>query len=645
MTSSRSHGGHPRPPRFPLTDAILDRLPTDAYLQIAALAWLGAMMTPFLGLPQATARAVLGYALPTLLVITWTVALRARASRVGDRFEHRFWLDLEITSYFFLGSLLIVLPSLAGIGSPWFPLINRGLLFVAYVMLLLASETQPHREGFWRSEHIERRLSLLTVSLLGIGLFGYFAVTPVVIDGRLEGAVPESALQDSALQESVVRPTAYLFTILAGLLSIRFFSLSFATDDLKWRSIYRAIALAASCQILFHGFHSVDPAEPLVTLLSLLTVTATAFLIAAVQLRDHPFPSDWRPAQPGSEPVSDPVEASRLGLEFRTLLLALGVPVLHFVGYGSFGSYSGLFSPAYEETREIWMLFWTLTLGGLAYAQQQITTGRLISILTEQKRIQRTLAAGDRRLKMVNERKQADEAIYYSREKYAKAFRTCPYALAVMTRRDGRHLEANEQYLNMLGIEARELGHLRFPDLLDETNDRWRALDRHMRRQGSVRDFELELIDRRKQRHTVLFSAESLRVDDEDCYVALCTDLSRREDLRLDRRKQRELLSRCETPALVVDNAGRIVFANPAADHNLADPGRSESGGAFGSIFDHSPELTAAKVATQEGRNWMGRLPGRTRDGSACRLDCWWLDLERGPHTGHHRLILVFGGY
>ena len=641
MIHREPHGGHPRPPRFPLTDAILDRLPTDVYLQIATLVWLGAMMTPFLGLPHSITRIVLGYVFPIVLVITWTVALRTRTGRVGDRFEHRFWLDLEVTSYFLLGSLLIFLPAFAEVGSPWFPLITRGLLFVAYVMLLLASEMQPHREGFWRSEQIERRLSLLTVGLLGFGLFGYFAVTPALIDGRLQGVAPEGVLQENATQ-----PIAFLFTILAGLLSIRFFSLSFATEDLKWRSIYRAIAIAASCQMLFHGIRSILPSEPLLTLLSLFSVTATALLIAAVQLRDHPFPSDWKPAQPSPEQVADPVEDSRLGLEFRTLLLALGVPLLHFVGYGSFGSYAGLFSPAYEDTREIWMLFWALTLGGLAYAQQQITTRRLLSILTEQKRIQRTLAAGERRLKMVNERKQADEAIYYSREKYAKAFRTCPYALAVMTRRDGRHLEANEQYLNMLAIDGRDLGHLRFPDLLEENDDRWRALDRHMRRQGSVRDFQLELTDRRKQRHSVLFSAESLRVDDEDCYVALCTDLSRREDLRLDRRKQQNLLSQCETPALVVDAAGRIVFANPAVDRCLAPAGENtEHPNAFGPVFEHSPELTAARVATQEGRNWMGRLPGRARDGSPCLLDCWWLDLERGPHTGHHRLILVFGGY
>lgn len=633
MTPGQPIGRHPQPSRFPMMDAVLDRLPTDAHLQVAGLAWLGAMTTPLLGLPPAVTHFLLSSALPIVLLTTVGSALRVGTARVGDRFEHRFWRDLQVAVYFLLGSLVVNLPSFAGAGSPWILFAGRALLFVGYAMMLLASEMQPHREGFWRSEQLERRLSLLTVSLLGLGLFGYFAVAPAAIDGRLENAE---------------LPTTFLFTILAGLLCVRFFSLIFATHELKWRSIYRAIALAACCQMVLHGFRSVDLTNSVATFLSLLTVTASALLVVAVQLRDHPFPSDWKPAHPGQEPVADPVEDSRLGLEFRTLLLALGVPLLHFVGYGSWGSYTGPFSPAYEEVREIWMLFWALTLGGLAFAQQQITVGRLLSILTEQKRIHKTLAAGDRRLKMVSERKQADEAIYYSREKYAKAFRTCPYALAIMSRRDGRHLEANEQYLNMLGLDARDLSHIRFPDLLadEHEHDRWRALDRNMRRHGNVKDFELELIDRRQRRHTVLFSAECLRVDEQDCYVAICTDLSRIEDLRLDRRKQRELLNGCETPAMVVDALGRIVFSNPAADRSLACPGNGTSQStAFGSIFEVSPELTAAKLATREGRNWMGRLPGRARDGSARRLDCWWIDLEQGPQTGEFRLILVFAGF
>ena len=622
MSQARVMRDQPRPIRWVLADAVVDRLPSDGYLQVVVGSLIVAAGVPWLGLPSWALTSVTALLLPAILISATVRALRVGTDRINDRFERRFWRDFEIASAFLAMAFVMSIPELR-LDSPAFPLAARGLLLISYCAMLLASEMQPHREGFWRSEELERRLSILTVGGLGAGLFGYFAVIPALINSRLE---------------ETKAPIAFLFTVLTALLSARFATMGLSTDDLKWRSTYRVLAAATCCLMVFHWLRANEHAgvsSPFRPWQTLLWAAGLGLLITAVRLRHHPFPTDWKPATP-DQPTIDPVVENRLGLDFRTLILALAVPLLHFMGYRA-----GIFSPTVEEVRELWMLFWAFGLGGLAYAQQNMTRGRLLSILTEQRRIRKTLAAGDRRLRMVNERRQTDEALYYSREKYAKAFRAGPYALAIMTRRDGRHLEANEQYLAMLGLESLDLSNIRFPDLLDDP-DRWRELDRHMRRHGNVRGFDFHVRDRAGRQHEVSLSAESLRVDEEDCLVAIFLDLTRREDHRRNLRTQQDLLQACTDPAAVIDSTGRVIFVNGAAESSFAWSSDSPLGGTgFGALFEKGPELTAANLATKEGRNWMGRLPGWTADGSPCRLDCWWMPLDRGTRARQDRLILV----
>lgn len=626
MTRIYATKEQPQPIRWVLADAILDRLPADGYLQAATACVLITASAPFLDLPTWLSHLMIMGFVPTILMSTTVLALRAQTERIHDRFERRFWHDFEVASIFFALTFLAHFPGF-WLDSPVPALASRGLLLIGYAALLLSSEMQPHREGFWRSEQLERRLSVLTVGLLSVGLFGYFGVIPGSTSGRLDDTNP---------------PISLLFVIFTGLLCARFFSLGWATDDLKWRSIYRALALATCFLMTFHGLRIAQHAG-VSTLFQafqpFLWACALALLVIAVRLRHHPFAADWKPTAPDDEPVSDPVVDNRLGLDFRTLVLALSVPLLHFIGYRS-----GMFSPAMENAREVWMLLWAAGLGALAFAQQNITRNRLLTILVEQRRIQRTLAAGDRRLKMVTERRQTDEALYYSREKYAKAFRTGPYAMAIMTRRDGRHLEANEQYLNMLGLSTGDLYIIRFPDLMDDQTG-WRELDRQMRRHGHIRNFEVRLRDSHHSSRQITLSAESLRVDEEDCFVAICTDLTRRQDHERNIQRQQELLASCAEAAVVIDATGRIAFFNLAAARSFGWTDEAVIGtSAFDYLFEKGPELTAADLATKEGRNWMGPLVNRAADGSTRRLDCWWMPLDHATHTRQHRLILIVAG-
>ena len=628
-TRETAKASGPQIPRFLLLDAGAGLLVNDLPLAIATGAWGLAVV-----LSAAAASPILwsGLVLPLVLAVAARSALQRGAERIRDRFESRFWRDLQIAALFFAMAVVAGLPShLPAVpASLWLHAPSGCLLFLAYSRLLLATELQPHRDGFWRSEQLERRLSLVTLTTFGVGIFGYFAVIPALISGR-------------AADAGVA--VAYLFALMAGLLFVRLGLFGYFVKDLRWRSIYRVMAAAALVAGLFHACQALywtapDPAPGGVGKAYLWSLSLVLWIFA-VRLRHHPFPADWRPVEPDPDEADDPVAQNQLGLDFRTLLLALGGPMLHLVGY----RFDILLASA-EGVREVWLLFWTAALATLAVVQQRISSDRLETVLGEQRRITRTLAAGERRLQMVEERKAADEALYYSREKYAKAFRSGPFALVVLRAADGSHVDVNDRYVEMLGLSRTALEQRPFPSLLvGDGAAQWSTLEARLETRAgeggdeTVEDL-VEIVNAAGEIRRLGVTVEPLDTQEGPCRLLICTDLSDEQDRREEGRRQTERLDHAADPAMVFDRRGSLVWMNRRAV-DLFGPLPEPTVGQLGRYIRPGPELTAADLATREGRQWMGRLAFCYGAEQASELDCWWLPIRRKGRERQDRLILL----
>lgn len=630
---ANGHSGTPDLPRWPALDAWLSLMLTDASLQGAFLAVAGAALPSALPLTEALRSVLLLVLLPLGLALTALIALKTGSERIRDPFEARFWGDLRLAAGFLAAAAVArVLTLDQHFIRPFVP--TGLLLFMAYAMVLLASEAQPHREGFWRSEQLERRLSLLTLATFGAGLLVYFVAIPALIGGRL---------QDAASQATI------LYAVVAALLTLRFALFARRVDSLRWRTIYQVMAIASLALTLFHtlragrlldggaGIHGTE--HPWLWSVPLL------LWVFAVRLRHYPFPARWQPADPQREPSEDAVEQTRLGLDFRTLTLALGVPAMHFVGYQL-----DFLAPEAREAREIWMLCWTAGLGVLAFGQQRINELRLLSLLAEQRKIARTLAAGERRLFLVEERKAADEALYYSREKYAKAFRTGSFGLVTLEAGSGRHLYANKHYLSLMGLSRDHLSRLTWPDLLaPEEQRRWEEMNGRLRSEGEVREQEFQLRALGGQERRVSLSARRLADRNTVSYVGICRDLTGPERRRDHKIRQRQWFEDCADGALVLDGGGRIMAMNRAARERLGSEMMFQDMGSMcvdepppvEDCIVAGPELSAARLASSEGRQWLGRLRFRVEDGRAEDWSCWWMPLARDGKRFKDRLVLI----
>jgi len=127
-------------------------------------------------------------------------------------------------------------------------------------------------------------------------------------------------------------------------------------------------------------------------------------------------------------------------------------------------------------------------------------------------------------------RRQAEDALRASEELFSKAFRLAPVPMLVVSQGDTRVLNANDAFLQVRGQS------------LDNTLDRtlaqlglWRkpselqALERELRRAGSVRNAETEICLRDDEILDCLVSAEVVKINDHPCALIVMQDITERK--------------------------------------------------------------------------------------------------------------------
>ena len=131
------------------------------------------------------------------------------------------------------------------------------------------------------------------------------------------------------------------------------------------------------------------------------------------------------------------------------------------------------------------------------------------------------------RLRMIIERKQAEEALRESEEKYRTTLRSTPDTVAISRVEDGRFLELNDGFTRMFGYPREEaIGKtVTELDLYHLPTDRDRLVEALSTQEEAN---ELEFTYRRKDE--TLFkgmqSASLIRFSDEDCLISVVKDIS-----------------------------------------------------------------------------------------------------------------------
>jgi two-component system, cell cycle sensor histidine kinase and response regulator CckA len=127
----------------------------------------------------------------------------------------------------------------------------------------------------------------------------------------------------------------------------------------------------------------------------------------------------------------------------------------------------------------------------------------------------------------VTEEAATEVAWRESEERFAKAFRSGPLAISISTQADGRYLDVNEAYLEMLGYERAEVigASVAEMSLWADPEDRARLL-RRLADASSIKGLRTRLRTKSGEIREVSVSAELIELDGTSCVLAITQDIT-----------------------------------------------------------------------------------------------------------------------
>lgn len=174
----------------------------------------------------------------------------------------------------------------------------------------------------------------------------------------------------------------------------------------------------------------------------------------------------------------------------------------------------------------------------------------------------------------VTDRWKAEKALRESEERFAAAFHASPGLMAITRMADGKILEVNEGYSQMLGYSREESRDRTTASLAIWANPRDREIfTSTLQTNGQVSNFETTLRRKDGQLIEVVDFARKIAIGGEPCVLSVAYDLTEIRRAENALRRERSVLARLmETSPIgitLLDRDGQIIFANARAQDIL----------------------------------------------------------------------------
>jgi PAS domain S-box-containing protein len=129
----------------------------------------------------------------------------------------------------------------------------------------------------------------------------------------------------------------------------------------------------------------------------------------------------------------------------------------------------------------------------------------------------------------LTQRKHAEAALHQSEARFAKAFHSSPVGLAINRISDGCFLDVNESFLHLIGYTHAEIVGKSWqtleifgdPGIIGE-------IEFQIHSTGRVQNQQIILRTKHGKLRTVLFSAEPLVLEQQECFISTCVNITER---------------------------------------------------------------------------------------------------------------------
>jgi len=173
----------------------------------------------------------------------------------------------------------------------------------------------------------------------------------------------------------------------------------------------------------------------------------------------------------------------------------------------------------------------------------------------------------------ITERKQMEESLRISEEKFFKAFRESPLSISITGAVDNRYMEVNETFESVTGWKRDEVvGRTPLEIGLWTPNQRTEFV-RRILAEGNVRNFEFDVQTRGGDRRVGLGSGEIIEINGQPCVLAVMTDITdtkrAEEAKKISERRFSQFFETLPEYCYMTSPTGEILDVNPAACNAL----------------------------------------------------------------------------
>ncbi|MBI5585669.1 MAG: PAS domain S-box protein [Deltaproteobacteria bacterium] len=169
-------------------------------------------------------------------------------------------------------------------------------------------------------------------------------------------------------------------------------------------------------------------------------------------------------------------------------------------------------------------------------------------------------------LEMARMRKESEEALRESEERFSKAYRLSPVAMTIQSLTDRCFVEVNDSFLELFGYTREEvIGHTS-AELNMYKDPAVRASIVPLFQQGSIKNYEMSFQTKTGANINVVFSTEKIRFKGHDYLITTLMDITERkraeEALRESEDKYRGIVETANEGIWVVDADRRTTYVN-----------------------------------------------------------------------------------
>jgi PAS domain S-box-containing protein len=163
----------------------------------------------------------------------------------------------------------------------------------------------------------------------------------------------------------------------------------------------------------------------------------------------------------------------------------------------------------------------------------------------------------------ITERKEAEEALRVSEEKFSRAFSSSPNTLVIVDLQARRRIEVNDTFLRITGYSREELLSTLVDSLMID-KERFKQGFQTLLNEGSLRDFELRIRTKSGQERTMLYSGTIMEVRGKKYAIVAGQDITERKRAEEELLRYACIVSNSSDMMAILDNNFVYLGANDA---------------------------------------------------------------------------------